>query len=402
MIHALAIFIGYILGSLNPAFFFGKILKQIDIRDHGTKNAGTTNAKNLLGFWPAAMTAIFDVAKGLAAIEIAFAFGVPAEFAYLAGLAAIVGHVFPFYLGFRGGQGMATSVGLLFYLAIKLGLAGAIGWQGFLPALSVLIFAVLAIIYIMRDTRAIGILVLPAFIVFLLANTRRDIELYFLLLLLLYMIAINILVLFQQKVFNLEITDDKTEHLLNWRTFARPLAVILVVFLFRLPKFFDLYLIGGLALVFILIDLIRLLSQRANQVIFSWRGFLKEKDRRRFSSMTQFLSAVFLIVLVFPADIAGLSVIFLIFGDLAAKFFGIFYSKTKILDRSVEGTLAHFTFSLLAGAIFIQFVPLPYYLLILGAATAALTDLFTIFGIDDNFTVGLISAAVMQAVRTFV
>jgi len=97
---------------------------------------------------------------------------------------------------------------------------------------------------------------------------------------------------------------------------------------------------------------------------------------------------------------------------LAAKFFGVFYSKINFWpvrrslggggNKSIEGSLSYFIFSLLAATIFIQIVPFPYYLVILGAATATLVDIFSPFGIDDNFTVGLISAAVMLAIRVFV
>ena len=128
--------------------------------------------------------------------------------------------------------------------------------------------------------------------------------------------------------------------------------------------------------------------------------------------MTFFLTAVFLLFLLFPKEIASISILFVIFGDLAAKFFGIFYSKINFWpayaetsagkNKSVEGSLSYFIFSLLAATIFIQIVPFPYYLVVLGAATAALVDIFSPFGIDDNFTVGLISAAVMLAIRIFI
>ena len=106
----ITILIGYILGSLNPAFFFGKILRRIDIREHGTKNAGTTNVKRVLGLGPAIFTAIYDLSKGLIAIWIASALGLPPIWTYLSGIAAIIGHIFPFYLKFRGGQVTATLV----------------------------------------------------------------------------------------------------------------------------------------------------------------------------------------------------------------------------------------------------------------------------------------------------
>ncbi|PIX30174.1 hypothetical protein COZ63_01120 [Candidatus Berkelbacteria bacterium CG_4_8_14_3_um_filter_42_13] len=161
--------------------------------------------------------------------------------AYLAGIAAIIGHIFPFYLGFRGGQGTATAVGLLFYFAIKLGLLSAIGWSGFLPGLITTAILVLSILFIMRDERALGIFALPSFIFFLLMNTRQDLELYFLTAILFFIIGINILVIHQQKVFALRIPEDKFEHLLNWRTFARPLAILFIVFIYIWPKTTALY-----------------------------------------------------------------------------------------------------------------------------------------------------------------
>jgi len=68
MTSLLALLIGYLLGSISPAFILGKVLKGIDIRQHGTKNAGTTNVKKVLGLGPAIFTAIYDLSKGLLAI----------------------------------------------------------------------------------------------------------------------------------------------------------------------------------------------------------------------------------------------------------------------------------------------------------------------------------------------
>jgi len=76
MLEFLALFLGYIFGSVNPAFILGKILKKIDIRKYGTKNAGTTNAKKVLGLGPAVITAVFDLSKGILSIEIAKLLGV--------------------------------------------------------------------------------------------------------------------------------------------------------------------------------------------------------------------------------------------------------------------------------------------------------------------------------------
>jgi len=99
--YLLSIIIGYAIGSLSPAYFLGKVLKNVDIREVGDKNAGTSNVYKVLGIIPAIITATYDLSKGLLAMLVASLIGVPEPIIYLSGLAAIVGHVFPFYLNFR-------------------------------------------------------------------------------------------------------------------------------------------------------------------------------------------------------------------------------------------------------------------------------------------------------------
>jgi len=91
--------------------------------------------------------------------------------------------------------------------------------------------------------------------------------------------------------------------------------------------------------------------------------------------MTFFLTAVFLLFLLFPAEVASISILFITFGDLAAKFLGVFYSKINFWNKSIEGSLSYFVFSLLAATIFIQIFPFPYYLIVLGAITATMVDI---------------------------
>lgn len=115
----ISISIAYLLGSFLPAYWLGRFLPGIDIREHGTHNAGATNVFLVLGLYPAMLTALYDGLKGVIAMGIAQIFGASLFFIYLSGISAIVGHIFPFYLGFRGGRGAATSVGLLLlYLKI--------------------------------------------------------------------------------------------------------------------------------------------------------------------------------------------------------------------------------------------------------------------------------------------
>ena len=131
LIGLLSIIIGYSLGGVLPSFIFGK-LKGIDIREEGTKNAGTSNAFKVLGLTYAIPTAIYDTLKGLLVMLIAFSLEANHIFIQLSGLAAIAGHVFPFYLRFRGGQGNATATGiLLYYLVNYLTVSTTKFWQFF-------------------------------------------------------------------------------------------------------------------------------------------------------------------------------------------------------------------------------------------------------------------------------
>ncbi|MFW6131476.1 MAG: glycerol-3-phosphate acyltransferase [Candidatus Aminicenantaceae bacterium] len=92
----LILFGSYLLGSISPSYILGKLLKNINIRDEGEKNAGTVNAYHLLGFWPAVVTALFDLSKGLLAMYLAHILGASPVLIHLTGFAVIFGHIFPF------------------------------------------------------------------------------------------------------------------------------------------------------------------------------------------------------------------------------------------------------------------------------------------------------------------
>lgn len=109
----LCILIGYLLGCLNPAALFSK-LKKIDLRKEGTGNLGATNATMVLGRKCGALVLLFDVAKSYVAVKLAQRL-FPAFFAsgLIAGAAAVTGHIFPFYLKFKGGKGLASFAGYI-------------------------------------------------------------------------------------------------------------------------------------------------------------------------------------------------------------------------------------------------------------------------------------------------
>lgn len=112
----LVLVVGYLLGNFSTGVVLSRCAKGMDIRDYGSKSAGSTNMLRVLGRSSAALTLIGDMLKGiLAALLGGWLLG--GKFgALLGGIAAIVGHDFPVLLHFKGGKGIATSFGLLLYL----------------------------------------------------------------------------------------------------------------------------------------------------------------------------------------------------------------------------------------------------------------------------------------------
>lgn len=119
MFRIWCVLIGYVFGLFQTAFFYGK-LNGIDIRNEGSGNAGTTNALRVLGTKAGLIVMIGDIAKTMIAILIVKKlFGaVYPELEYLLVLytaaGAILGHNYPFYMGFKGGKGIACTAGLIF------------------------------------------------------------------------------------------------------------------------------------------------------------------------------------------------------------------------------------------------------------------------------------------------
>lgn len=113
---------GYLLGSISPAYFIGKYVKNIDLRSKGSGNLGSTNVMRVLGAKSALITFILDTLKGFLALyisDIMFSDVYSSHSAIgmlIGGVAVILGHNFPFYLNFRGGKGIATSFGIALYL----------------------------------------------------------------------------------------------------------------------------------------------------------------------------------------------------------------------------------------------------------------------------------------------
>lgn len=120
-----ALLAGYLLGSISFGYLAGKLLKGIDIRQFGSGNTGSTNILRTLGTVPAVLVLLLDAGKGLAAVLLAKALGVGPLWQMLAGMAAVAGHNWPLFFRFRGGRGVATTMGVFLGLVPYVVLIGA-------------------------------------------------------------------------------------------------------------------------------------------------------------------------------------------------------------------------------------------------------------------------------------
>ena len=109
--------IGYLLGSIPFAYIAGRLMKGVDIRRVGGGNMGALNIMREVGIAAGWAVLLADVGKGVLAVLIAQWLGVSLIFVFVAGLAAVVGHIWPVFLGFKGGRGAATTMGVLLSLA---------------------------------------------------------------------------------------------------------------------------------------------------------------------------------------------------------------------------------------------------------------------------------------------
>ncbi len=131
--------IAYCLGSISFSVLISKKMAGFDVREKGSKNAGSTNVLRTVGKKAAIITLICDILKGVVAVLIAVLLGNLVEgtdkalLAQIAGLCAVIGHTFPVFFKFKGGKGVATALGVLF----------VVNWQ---IALICLVFALLLMV----------------------------------------------------------------------------------------------------------------------------------------------------------------------------------------------------------------------------------------------------------------
>lgn len=116
MLIALLIILAYLIGSIPSGLIVGKLAKGIDIREHGSGNLGATNAFRTLGVKAGSIVIAGDILKGTLATALPFLMHVDIH-PLLAGVFAVLGHVFPVFAKFKGGKAVATSGGVLLFYA---------------------------------------------------------------------------------------------------------------------------------------------------------------------------------------------------------------------------------------------------------------------------------------------
>lgn len=119
----LTLIIGYFLGSIPSGYLAGKWLAGLDLRQLGSGSTGATNVLRHVGKRAALVVFFIDITKGIAAVLIAKAFFVSDEYQVAAGLTSLTGHIWPIWLGWKGGKAVATGLGMLLGLSWPVGIA---------------------------------------------------------------------------------------------------------------------------------------------------------------------------------------------------------------------------------------------------------------------------------------
>ena len=128
VVYIIMAIIAYLIGSINFSVILSKKMAGFDVREKGSGNAGSTNMLRSVGKKAAAITLICDILKGVVSIGIAILLGNVIEnmnrelLLQIAGIAVVIGHTFPIFFGFKGGKGVATSLGVLIMTNWQIGL----------------------------------------------------------------------------------------------------------------------------------------------------------------------------------------------------------------------------------------------------------------------------------------
>jgi acyl-phosphate glycerol 3-phosphate acyltransferase len=288
----LPIVIGYFLGSVLPGYLLPLWMKNVDIRTLGDGNPGTINVKRSIGLSLALVIAAYDLTKGLLAMFIAYRiFKAPGYVVDLSGFAAILGHKFPFYLKFRGGRGIATTVGIFIFLLAEV-TAESVPTHDVIAALCYMGTYAILMMAATHDDDFLAVTLLPIAGGILAFYVRSFSELT-LVITLIGMISYEGSKNLRRKMFVLA-KDGRT----LWRIFARSLAMLVIFLGLFISKEAVLLVVGSLLFLFFAIDVLRMTIPRLETVlhgeVLKDVKLLQEQEKGTISSYTIFLLGVFL------------------------------------------------------------------------------------------------------------
>ena len=178
----------YLLGSIPTAVWVGQFFFKIDVREYGSGNAGATNTFRVLGVKAGVPVLVFDILKGFLAAKLALLVAEPSSSSYIDfqlafGVAALLGHIFPVYVGFRGGKGIATLLGIMV----------SVHYQAALSALLIFLVIFLVTRYVSLSSMA-GALCFPAIVILIFQETTPSLVIFSL------FIAIIVLITHQKNI----------------------------------------------------------------------------------------------------------------------------------------------------------------------------------------------------------
>ncbi|MGC8691177.1 MAG: glycerol-3-phosphate acyltransferase [Caldisericum sp.] len=383
----LPVIIGYLLGSFLPAYFVGKF-RGVDVTKAGSRNPGIANTANLFGYRFAILVGIYDIFKSPLAIFIALKLGASLPVAFASGFASVLGHIAPFYLHFRGGRGMAASIGIMGYALVLLLIYDMRFAYVFIP-----ITLIVALLFFMRNkwhsANTITLFVLPLFIISVILYYGIRVESIAFLIAGLYSVAQRVEYLLHEKLKDISVEEKR----LLSRKWLRPLASIFAVgVLFY--KLYTLIILGIVFLTFVIFETLRF-SKRNFKAPIPYKG----SEEKRISSMVMFLLGAFMTLSFFSPPIGSLAIMFTIFGDFSAWSIGVSIGKFHIFaQKTLEGTIAAFLTNTLIAAIYLKLGLVSIAVFLTGAIVSTLAELAPLE--DDNFSVPLLSAITMSLVNS--
>jgi glycerol-3-phosphate acyltransferase PlsY len=379
----ISIILAYFLGSFLPSYFIARI-KGFDIRNKGTGNPGISNTARTMGYGYGVIVALYDLFKAPLAIFISSSIGAPSAVAFLAGFITIIGHMFPFYLNFKGGKGWACCVGIMVYSTVSLLMES---WQLVFVLLPILATSALFIIFVIKENGIYRNMIifglLPLYIVGTILYSGVNIFTVSLLLASCIPIGQNIFEELNEKIKKM--TDE--ERSLLRRKWLRPLAIVFpigVIFF----KTHTLILLGIVLLFFAILEVLRFTSG-----IRKFPLSYKKTERRKISSIGMFLFATFLTLVIFPKNVASLAVMFTIYGDLLAWCVGYGIGGPGFLGKTWIGAVACFMTCIIITSIYVELGLIPLIAGFAGAFTAAVIEFAPIR--EDNFSIPITSAIIM-------